>query len=284
MKSIIFCCILATFSFSSIYGQVSSAEQAVKKAEKKVADKMIEKTFNGLVNKLFGSDSTKTTENTSVRTDSTVTSNSSPFGGLFSSKTVDKEFKFDMTLDMEMVTKDKKGKGDVIYVKAHYSQDSAYIGTEMENIFNIMDFGDKKNYALMGGKVTIMNLESFIDKANKKAKKKEENEEIPEFTKTGKTEMVAGYKCDEYLVEDEDFTGHYYIANGIGLNPEVYAKTFDANPAINYPKDQRGVILKMVIENTKDKTTTTMITKEVIKQELNYDLSKYKATDLSKLF
>jgi len=210
------------------YGQISAAEKAVKRAEKKVADRMIEKTFNGLVDRLFGSDSSSvTTKDKSVKTDSTVTRNSSPFGGLFASKTVDKKFNFDMSLDMEVQTKDKKGKGDVIEMIAHYSSDSAYIGTEMQDIFNIMDFTEMKNYAIIGGKVNILSLKSIIEKAEKQAKidkEKEEEKETAKLIKTGRSEVVAGYKCDEYTLTDEDVKGSYWITEEVGIDASVYAR------------------------------------------------------------
>lgn len=277
---ILFCAV----NFS--YGQISAAENAAKKAEKKVTDGIIEKTFNGLVDKLFGSDSTATTENKSIKTDSTVTANSSPFGGLFSSKKVERKFTFNLSLDMEIHTKDDKGKGDVIPLIAHYSSDSAYIGTEMQDIFNIMDFTEMKNYAIIGGKVNILGLQSIIDKAEKKAKiekDKEADEDAPQLTKTGKSEMIAGYKCEEYTITDEDFSGSYWITQDIGVDAAVYARTFATNPTVQYPSNMKGIVLKMILEDSKRKTTTSMITKEVIREEISYDLSKYKATDLSRL-
>lgn len=266
--------------------QISAAERAVKRAEQKVADKIVEKTFNGLVDKLFGSDSTATTQDRSVKTDSTVTANSSPFGGLFSAKTVDKEYTFDLALHMEIQTKDKRGKGDPIDMISHYSSDSAYIGTEMQDVFNILDFSEMKSYSIIGGKVTIVNLQSFIDRANKNAKKTKSDEEAAAsftYEKSGRTETIAGYKCDEYLLKSEDSEGEVWVTEGIGINPQAYAKTFAANPSLTYPTQEQGVILKMNIRDLKEKSTMTMITKKVIQETVSYDLSKYRATDLSKI-
>jgi hypothetical protein len=143
-----------------------------------------------------------------------------------------------------------------------------------------------KSYSIIGGKVTIVNLQSFIDKANKQAKKRksdDEEEVAYEYKKTGKTEMIAGYMCEEYLLTTEETEGEVWVTEAIGINPQAYAKTFVANPSMSYPTQEKGIILKMIIRDTKNKTTTTMITKKVVKEEVRYDLSKYKATDLSRI-
>ncbi|WP_235297096.1 DUF4412 domain-containing protein [Portibacter marinus] len=262
-------------------GQTDPVGKVIRKAERKVADRIVEKTAEGIFNKIFGSDSTKTTKDKSVKTDSTVTADSEPFGGLFSAKKVDREYHFDLTLDMVIKTEDKKGKGDPINMKMHYSQDSAYIGTEMESAINIMDFTNMKNYTIVGGNVTSLDLQKVMDKANRQQDKKEEEVDYT-FEKTGRKENIAGYLCEEYKVESDDMIGNYWLANDVGIDVETYQKSFATNPNINFPSDARGVILKMRMEDKKDKTVTTMETNEVIKQEIIYDLSKYKVTDLSR--
>lgn len=273
--------IFLLFSFQIMFSQ-NPIGSAAKKAERRVTNKIVEKTANGIFNKIFGSDTTNVTKDKSVKTDSSVTANSEPFGGIFSAKKVDKKYSFDVTLDMVLTTKDKKGKGDPIEMKMHYNRDSAFIGSEVESAFNIMDYSSMRNYTIIGGNVTTMNLQKVIDKANRRNKKEEDQEDFT-YRKTGKTETIAGYVCEEYEIESEDVKGNYWLTDDIGINISTYQKTFATNPSVTYPKDAQGIILKMVMEDKKDKTVTTLVTNEVIKQTLTYDLSKYKVTDLSRL-
>lgn len=263
---------------------VKGAEGAVKRAEEKVFTKAVEKTFNGIVDKLFGSDSTSTsTTNSTV--DSTGTEKPSG-GGLFGTKTVDKAFVFDLSLDMEITTIDKKGKESVINSVAHYPKSGAYIGSETESVLNIMDFEEMKNYAIIGGKVTIVNLQRLIDKANKLSKKNEEDEEVkdaPEMKKTGRKEIIAGFECEEFLIEDDDIKGSYWLTEEIGISAQTVANAFSVNPSVSIPNNAQGMVLKMEIEDKKNKTTTVVLTTKVSKDQKSYDLSKYKATDLSRL-
>lgn len=271
-------CFLSQLSFS----QISSGKEAIRKAEKKATDRIVEKTVNGIFNKIFGQDSSKVTKNESVKTDSTVTANSNPLGGLFSAKRVERKYDFDLTLDMEFKTEDKKGDGDLIPVKMHYMSDSSYIGMEMSSAINIMDYKQMKSYMIVGGNVTIIDMQKAIDKANKKSKKKDYSEDVT-FKKTGKTEVIAGYKCSEYLVESEDGTGNFWITEDLNINVSTFQRAFDTNPNMYYPQGAQGIVLRMKIVDEKEKTVTTMDTNEVIKQQLKYDLSKYKASDLSRL-
>ncbi len=258
------------------------AEQAVKKAEDKAISKAIEKTFNGLVNKLFGSDSTST-ETTDGTIDSTKTKPTSS-GGLFSSKTIEKEFNFDITLDIDITTADKKGKENVVNSLTHYPKDGKYVGIETESVLNIMDFEDMKNYSVVGGKLTVLSLQSIVDKAKKVSKKEQENDEkVPELVKTGKKEIIAGFECEEYTLEDEDMKASYWMTEELGISPATIALAFSTNPNIDVPENSHALVLKMIIYDTKEKTTTTMLTKSINKDKKSYDLSKYKASDLSRL-
>ena len=264
---------------------IKGAEEAVKKAENKAIEKGIEKTLNGLVNKLFGSDSTSTSTS-GEKSDSLAEKKT--FNSLFSSKVVDKKYDFNLTLVMETTTEDKKGRKDVINSLGHYYSEGEYIGAETEGVLNIMDFGEMKNYSIIGGKVTIINLQTMIDKANKIAKKQknmEEEEDIspPTIKKTGKTEIIAGFKCEEFIMEDESILGSYWLTQEIGVPSDIFAKSFNMNPSVEIPDETKGIILKMIIEHKEEKTKTHMLVTEVRKDKLSYDLSKYKATDLSRL-
>jgi len=270
-----------SIAFNS-FGQIRAAEKAVKRAEQKVADRLLEKTFNGIVDKLFGSDSTKVTQDESVKTDSTVTANSERFGGLFSAKRVEKKYEFHTTMDMVITSMDKKGKGDPIEMKMHYNKDSAYIATELEMAISITDFNQMKSYTIVGGRLTTIDLQKVMDKANSKSQKEDASVEDITYEKTGRTEMIAGHLCEEYKLTSEDIDGEYWITKDVFLNMNSYKKSFEINPNINYPENMSGTVLRMKITDLEHGGITTMETKSIRSEDISYDLGKYKVTDLSK--
>lgn len=268
------------------FGQVSGA---VKKAEEKVLERAVEKTVNALYEKLFGSETKK--DSTAIAKDSTKLdstaakqNSSSPLGGIFGSKVVDKTFAFDFSLVTEITTTDQKGKSNVVNTINHFPKDGAYVGAEMESVINIMDFEDMTNYSIVGGNVTIMNLQSLIDKAQKMAKEEEvkDGEETPKLIKTGKKENIAGFECEEYRLESKDMNASHWITQEIGISSEAYFRAFSTNAAVKVPSDTQGIILKMEVYDKKEKSTTVILTTEVKKEKIAYNLSKYKATDLSR--
>ncbi len=287
MKYLIPCFFAACLVFpNTSNGQIlRAAEKAIKKAEQRVTEAAAEKTFNAVVDKLFGSDSTSV-ENTkmdSTQVDSTSNRKSNSSIGIFGSKTIDKTYDFDMTLAMVVTTEDEKGEKTDLDYNSLYSNDGFYIGSELDEVLNIMDFDDMKNYALVGGKLTVMDLQKIIDKANRMDKNASQDSlQSLEFKETGKTEVIAGYKCVEYQFEDENTRGSYWLTKDLEIAPGLWSKGFEANPNVNMPSEIKGAVLKMDFFDKENKSKVLMLTKSVKKEERSYNLSKYKATDLSR--
>lgn len=258
----------------------------LRKVEQKVSESAADKAAEKIVEKIFGG-GTKTDSTGAVITESVdssgSTSSSSILGGLFSSEPVDKSYEFDLSIHMTVTSSDKKGEESVMNTIAHYPKNGAYVGAEMESVFNIMDFEEMKSYAIMGGKVTIINLESAIEKAQKMSddKSKEDPQDF-ELKKTGRKEMIAGFECEEYLVENDDAIGYYWITQEIGISTETMARAFATNPSLTIPNNVDGIMLKMEMTQKDDKSKVEMVTHKVTKDKLSYDLSKYEASDLSK--
>ncbi len=258
----------------------------LRKVEQKVSESAADKAAEKIVEKIFGggtiTDSTGAVITESV--DSTGSSrNNSILGGLFGSEPVDKTYQFDLSLHMTITTSDKKGEDGVLNTIAHYPVNGAYVGMETESVFNIMDFEDMKSYAVMGGKVTVINLESAIEKAQKMSDNKaDEDPEDFELKKTGRKEVIAGFECDEYMVENDEVKGFYWITQEIGISPEAIARAFSTNPAVTLPEHVQGIMLKMDMTQKDDGSKVVMVTEKVTKDKISYDLSKYEASDLSK--
>lgn len=57
----------------------------------------------------------------------------------------------------------------------------------------------------------VVALKDTVEKAAKKAQGKE-----PDIEKTGRTETILGYKCEEYVTKDKRSTTEIWIAEGLG--------------------------------------------------------------------
>lgn len=82
------------------------------------------------------------------------------------------------------------------------------------------------------------------------------------FKKTGKSKTIAGYKCDEYLYEDEENTVSYWTTTE--LPAELWAKMYSSN-ALNsvYTGQYSGFTMESDRMSKTSKERSHMIVKEV---------------------
>lgn len=285
MKSIINALLLILFAYTPFTAHsqiISVAKDAVRKAEKKVAEKAVEKTFNAFVDKLFGSDSTSVASDSLAVQDSTKTKSSKGIlGGLFSSEPVNKSYDFAINVEVEITTEEKGKAGDPLNMNMLYPKEGSHIGIELESAMIISDYNDMKHYTVAGGNVSVMDLNTVLEKAAKYNEKSDDDKSNMKVEKTGKTKKIAGYLCHQYTMVDDETKGEWWITEDLDVNMDIYAKSFEANPNIIYPKEFKGIALEMYI-NYKDKSQNVKyITKSVTKSEISYDLSKYKVVNLS---
>ncbi len=84
---------------------------------------------------------------------------------------------------------------------------------EGQTFSSIMDMKKLEMMILMPSEkmYMVMALKDTVEKAAKQAKGKE-----PDIEKTGRTETILGYKCDEYVTKDKKTTTEIWIAEGLG--------------------------------------------------------------------
>lgn len=84
---------------------------------------------------------------------------------------------------------------------------------EGQTFSSIMDMKKMEMMILMPSEkmYMVMALKDTIEKAAKKTQGKE-----PDIEKTGRTETILGYKCDEYVTKDKKTTTEIWIAEGLG--------------------------------------------------------------------
>lgn len=81
------------------------------------------------------------------------------------------------------------------------------------NFASIMDLKKLEMIMLMPEQkmYMVMPMKQTIEKAVEKAEIKD-----PDIQKTGRTETILGYKCDEYVTKDKKTTTEIWLAEGLG--------------------------------------------------------------------
>lgn len=141
-------------------------------------------------------------------------------------------YHFDAYIQMEITTYKKNGNLDdqVIYDNYLHKEDADYAMVFKEK----EDRGDKstiifdtKNSAMLiltdsdgekSGFATTIDPEAMADLAEDNEDEEQEEVDMDSYKpiKTGKTKLILGYNCDEYLVEDEETEVHMWVSEKLG--------------------------------------------------------------------
>ncbi|MDQ5979346.1 MAG: hypothetical protein QG602_2320 [Verrucomicrobiota bacterium] len=84
---------------------------------------------------------------------------------------------------------------------------------EGQSFASIMDMKKMELLMLMPSEqmYMVMPIKETVEKAAKKMEAKE-----PDIEKTGRTETILGYKCEEYVTKEKNTTTEIWIAEGLG--------------------------------------------------------------------
>jgi hypothetical protein len=87
------------------------------------------------------------------------------------------------------------------------------VAAEGQTISSIMDMKKMEMMILMPSEkmYMVVALKDTVEKAAKKTQGKE-----PDIEKTGRTDTILGYKCEEYVTKDKKNTTEIWIAEGLG--------------------------------------------------------------------
>lgn len=171
---------------------------------------------------------------------------------------------------------------------------SAEMKKEMKGMEDANMIIDSKNKTLItldeknkkGMAMSLGGIENAMKKfGDKYATKEEPKEDKPNFTmkKTGKSKMILGYLCYEYLVITKDANEHHeanmWVANEASIGffniMEAMGKSMFAKSS-SYKNNINGAILEMTSKDMKTGDTYTMTVLEINKKPITKDLSSYK--------
>ena len=136
-------------------------------------------------------------------------------------------YNFDAYIQMEISTYKKNGNLDEQMLYDNYvhkeAADYAMVFKDKDNNSTIV-FDTKNNAMLIlsesdgekTGFATSVDPEAMADLAEEYAEEEEVDMDSYKPMKTGKTKDILGYKCEEYLVEDEDAEIHMWVSEELG--------------------------------------------------------------------
>lgn len=173
------------------------------------------------------------------------------FGG--SSVPLPDSYSFDHNVDMSIESFDKKGKSEGVQaMKMLFSDTQAVVGVQMavegmESI-NVIDIEKKIMVMLMDMGSSKMAMTLDLDQNWAGVETDDTSYENPSFQKTGRTKTIYGYKCDEYVFEDDGDRNEFWVTRDEFL--DVY-KAFGMMNASS-PKGQKvaehpgGMVMEMI--------------------------------------
>ena len=197
-------------------------------------------------------------------------------------------YRFDLGITYAVSTTKGNKKSDQVDMSMWFSE-KGYVGTgieanknpmlmiydsEKDAIVNVME--ESKTYMVMSSKF----LERFAKGASD-----EETEASGSIEKTGKTETILGYTCEQYRAKDNDTETLLWLSKELGVDYSVFAKNLSKimrNNQQQLPKGYAdmpgGMMLRMESSDVKGKNTYLMEATAVHKDGKTVDLSAYKST------
>ncbi len=105
-----------------------------------------------------------------------------------------------------------------------------YAGMEVnkqEGFFMIYDLADGKMITLMNEQKTamVMNMKKMMEQAAQSMDSMKRDNDV-EITKTGKSDNILGYHCDQYNVKAKDAESMIWITNELGEPSTGFSKSF----------------------------------------------------------
>lgn len=138
------------------------------------------------------------------------------------------EFALGVTYEMSSGKNGNLKKGEQMGM---WFSNQPYTGMEVpkqKGFFMVMDLKDQKMVTLMTDQkmAMVMDLKKMQEKM--KGQVKEENPSDVKITKTGKSETILGYKCDQYLIETSDGQSLVWITTELGSGMGNLAKSLSS--------------------------------------------------------
>lgn len=202
------------------------------------------------------------------------------------------QYQFDLVLDIETTTDGK----DPVPMSMMYRKDGQQLGIrtptekgintvviDNEHDLNVIFSEDKK------GKKTVMampNMASSIGNYGIKTGHQQISGKTEDMSwkKTGKTKTVAGYTCQEYHAENDEYDALVYITNELGVSwLEATSASFSemlSDPAMAQYSGVEGTMMETRSTEKKSGKVSTWVTKEVHRNGATIKTGEYEAASM----
>ncbi len=278
-----------------------SGQRATNRADQNVNNKVnseVDKAVDNAFNKLWGNDKDKKDNNAGTDSTSSDSEGSTAVPdnaankammksmGISTDVKVDDNYKYSGNIKMTVQSWDDKGKseGEIKYT-TYINQDNTGFAMEFNQpekgrTFMIFDYKNGKMIMMApeGNDKTgiVMEWQGLADSLKQfDYTEPQADDQIEDFSKfnqnlkrTGNTKRIAGYKCDEYIYDDETSNGVLWMTDE--LPPELWANMFSSNAySASSMGFYGGFVMEMDAKQKDSQERTTMLVNEV-----NRDQSK----------
>ncbi|MGB0840164.1 MAG: DUF4412 domain-containing protein [Chitinophagales bacterium] len=232
------------------------------------------------------------------------------FGGLMKPAVYEDKYDFTNTfvMEVEMFKKNGKseGKNKIKYfldkTGNHFAVEVIEMGTENgkdsempDEVLMIHDYPNQSNISLFvqdgqkkGFATSMEGMSKIMDKSGQKMLEKSVDGKDINYTKTGVTKTINGYKCDQYIMDGEDYYQELWTTTEVGFsNEDVFGKMVNVPQmeSIKQSHIQGDMPAGMMIQSEgKDKKTgerTVANMKDFSNQAVNINLSGYEVQNIS---
>lgn len=127
-----------------------------------------------------------------------------------------------------------------------------------------------------------------LKKMKEKMKSKTDNQESdkPIITKTGKTEKILGYNCEQYLIKTNKAESLVWVTKDLGIDGAAFAKSFgeimgnqeNSSPINTYGLS--GVMMKVEGKEKDSNDKFTLVATKVHKDGKSVDVTGFKKMNM----
>jgi len=317
MPTCIFTALLLLFLSANVNAQIGNRikerikQNTERKIEEKVVNKAGEKTDQAL-DSLFktrkrpghsstkksspkdgGSEGNNSNNGSSERKSSIPQSSGFNFGEMMNA-TYESSYTLNLHMEIEVKSQEKpKKKVETATMDMYYGEDCY-----------MMEFKDEKNKSAQSSKALMdlknntsivlndedmsgiaISMKLMSDQINKSIENYQDTASLNDeytFKKTGKTKVIAGYNCEEYLIETEDVVMNVWYTDEITVdmyqNLSEYPMFASITTMANYGEQgqlQGTMMESHMVEKTGDKGTFDYLVKEVNQSVTTLNMSDY---------
>lgn len=216
-------------------------------------------------------------------------------GGLFTAAKYESSYHFAEEMQVEITSQEKKKKApEVTNMTLSFGEKGYMNEVALEKESNstkiILDYANNTSITLDDKNKTgmAMSLNFMTNMIAKKAEKASEEAGNYTIVKTGNSKTIAGFFCEEYLMESDDMTMNVWLTEETVISGMDQAKVFATTTfggKMNIPTDenqqQMGTMMEShMVEKGGKGATYDYVVKSVNKIDLTVNMSDYEFTKL----